>query len=130
MSERRQHPRIPVHFEAQLLGEPGKTMPCQIGNISPGGVMVKADLALKGLLLNHDQEMHNLIQSPVEASFKLQLYPDRLPLKLHCRLCHVIRQSYNCYEFGFRFLDLDDDAEQQLEQFVANPYARTGNCPD
>ncbi|MEH6470956.1 MAG: PilZ domain-containing protein [Halopseudomonas sp.] len=118
MSERRQHPRVPIKLDASVYIAQSEVLTVQLSNLSPGGLMFDVNKALKEQLLNHPREGHDLILDPIVVQIEFVLESDT-PMHMRCRLSHLCRTAQDRFEFGFQFIELSAEVEQWLDSFIA-----------
>jgi hypothetical protein len=123
MPELRVYPRIPARLDAELTNGAGEVRTAMVGNLSLGGVMLTGDPALNRHVC--DYAGRDRMRDTVEARLNCRFPDEARPFACRCRLIYIHRQSQQAFEFGFRFVDLDDDHAEMLRRFIrrAAPHA-------
>ncbi|HEY5718649.1 MAG TPA: PilZ domain-containing protein, partial [Motiliproteus sp.] len=102
MSDLRQFPRIHTQLKAILTNSSNTESTATINNISPGGVLLHGDLALKQHIC--ELEERDPMYHSIEVFLKCRFPEEPQPFLSRCRLIYVRRLSQHEFDFGLRFV--------------------------
>jgi len=122
MMELRSGPRVAVGFDATVVNGAGVAHAATVTNLSLGGVMLSGDRALKQHLC--DYPGRDPSRESIEADLECRLPREPTPFACRCRLIYIRRQSQQAFDFGLRFLDIDDVQALRLGRFIARAMGR------
>lgn len=116
MNELRQFPRVHTQLEAELTNGEGETHLAIISNISPGGLMIHGDNAVKQHICEFEDR--DPMQEPVEIHLRCKLPGEPQPFLCRCRLIYIRRLSQSEFDIGFRYIDMSEIHAGMLHRFI------------
>lgn len=122
MSDLRQFPRIHTQLKAILTNSSNTESTATINNISPGGVLLHGDLALKQHIC--ELEERDPMYHSIEVFLKCRFPEEPQPFLSRCRLIYVRRLSQHEFDFGLRFVDLSEVHAGMLHRFIFQPKSK------
>lgn len=126
MTEFRLHPRIPTTLIAEVTNSTGETLATKIHDLSPGGLMLEGDQALKKLIFtNHDLDKDPLFH-PVELEIRIQLPGQQQSFFCRVRLLYIRRLAQFHYNIGFRYVAISSAQARMMEQHIFGGEATQG----
>ncbi len=118
MSELRLHPRIPSALMVEISNSAGEMRPANILNLSPGGLMLLGDPALKELIFKGLDIDKDPLYHPVEAQVRIRLPNQPQLFCSRVRLLYCRRLSQFEFNLGFRYVDIAADHARMMESHV------------
>ncbi len=111
LRDSRLYPRAQADLAARV-GMPGADQDGRILNISLAGLLISGDDQLAGLLSLGSE----VKQAAAEQLISFSLFTQELSEV--CRVIHVRRLSQSRYEFGLKFVQLSEESEQIIGDYV------------
>lgn len=111
LRDSRLYPRAQTDLET-WIGMPGADQPGQILNISLAGLLVAGDDQLAAMLSLDSDVKQAAAEQLISFTLRSQA------LSEVCRVIHVRRLSQNRYEFGLKFIQLSEESEQIIADYV------------
>lgn len=118
MSELRLHPRISTQLQAQVCNDHQDSASARIRNLSPGGLMLEADLSLKELIFKGYEHEKDPLFHPVELDIQIQLTGQSELFHSRARVLYIRRLSQSSFELGLRYVAISAAAARMMEQHV------------
>lgn len=128
MTEFRLHPRIPTTLIAEVTNSAGETLAAKIHDLSPGGLMLEGDQALKTLIFtSHDLDRDPLFH-PVELEVRIQLPDQQQSFCCRIRLLYIRRLAQFRYNIGFRYVAISSVQAHMMERHIFGGAAIQDAC--
>lgn len=118
MTELRLHPRVPTALMAELTNSSGETLAAQIRDLSPGGLMLDGDQALKALLFKDQNPDKDPLFHPVEVDIRIQLPGQQQGFFSRARLVYIRRLSEHQYNLGLRYVAISSTHALMMENHI------------
>jgi hypothetical protein len=109
---------MPTTLTAEVTNDAGETLAAKIHDLSPGGLMLEGDQALKTLIYSHHDLDRDPLFYPSEFEIRIKLPDQQKTLFCRVRLLYIRRLAQYHYNIGFRYVAISSMQVRMLERHI------------